>query len=153
MSHVSIFRPSSTNLRHVLNRIFDDSLVGLPSISLRGDSRANLPEVRSIPLDIRETHDAYTVSATLPGCDKDAIDIGFAEDVLTIKARVSAPEIDDTTQWLLRERFSGQVQRSIKLPATIDADKAEASYRDGVLTLTLPKAENQKPRTIKVSTN
>ncbi len=115
--------------------------------------RTNYPENRPwlLPLDVLETEDKYIVKASLPGIDPDALDITFSDNILTIQGEVRAEE-DADGNYLLRERRLGLFQRSIALPERVEADKIEAIYQDGVLTLAIPKVEEIKPKRIHVKT-
>lgn len=101
------------------------------------------------PVDIREDGDAVTVEAELPGVKKDQIEVTFEQGVLNISAsRETEPAAGHKH---LTERHFTQVSRSFGLPSTVDAGKVQASLADGVLTLTLPKREEVKPRKIDVT--
>lgn len=100
-----------------------------------GDAPAT-PEIR---LDVEETNDAYLLRADLPGIAKDQINVEINEDVVTIAVEYKRETTTDAK--ILRvERLAGKASRSLRLPVTVDAAKAEAKHVDGVLTLTLPKA-------------
>ncbi|MBI3925317.1 MAG: Hsp20/alpha crystallin family protein [Armatimonadetes bacterium] len=100
-------------------------------------------------MDVLETEEELTVKLSLPGCSKEAFDISFKREILTIKAEVPQ-DTQERARYLLRERFHGTVERSIRLPFEVNVEKAEARYQDGVLTLKLPKADTARPRAIKV---
>lgn len=109
-----------------------------------------------IALDIDESEDAYTVSAAIPGMDAEDIDVSMNDNVLTIsgETRVENERKDEEgKRVLMRERRYGQFSRSVRLVNPVDADNIEATYENGVLTLTLPKREESKPRRIAVKTN
>jgi HSP20 family protein len=92
------------------------------------------------------------VIASLPGCSRDKVDIQFQKDTLTIKAMLNEPaELQEGIRYRVRERWSGEVSRTVNLAVPIDAEKAKATFRDGVLTLSLPKAESVKPRSIPIT--
>lgn len=104
----------------------------------------------SLLLDVAETANEFIVKASLPGVKHDDLQVTAHGDTITIRGE-SLPEPDRPDQtWLLRERRFGPFQRSFALPTPIDADKAQARFENGVLTLTLPKAETAKPKHIKV---
>ena len=103
-----------------------------------------------LPLDISEDDHTYSVKASLPGIDAADLDISFSENRLTIQGETEAESVDENAKWHLRERRFGRFMRSITLPAVVNADDISADYEDGVLTLTLPKAEEVKPRRIAV---
>ena len=109
--------------------------------------------VRTLPLDVSETEDAFIVKASIPGVNPDDIDISLTDNVLTIKTEIKADEEIENARYHLRERRYGVYSRAITLPAAIDADKVEAVYENGVLILTIPKAEEVKPHKIEVHTH
>ena len=100
-----------------------------------GDAPA-APEIR---IDVEETGDAYLLRADLPGIARDQINVEINEDVVTIAVEYKRETTTDAKPIRL-ERLSGKASRSLRLPVTVDATKAEARHVDGVLTLTLPKA-------------
>ena len=103
-------------------------------------------------MDMKETEDAYTIKLTMPGVDKDNIDISVSEGILTVKGETKEDEEqeDEKATWLVREHKHCTYYRSVRLPSEVQADKAEAEYKNGVLNLTLPKAEEVKPKSIPV---
>jgi HSP20 family protein len=105
--------------------------------------------VASMPLDVYETDEAFIVTAPMPGVTSDKLDIQVQQNLLSIRGEVSAQQPKEA-RYLIQERGSGVFQRSIQLPAPVDADKISATLSDGVLTITLPKAEQFKPRRIAV---
>ncbi|MAS36368.1 MAG: heat-shock protein Hsp20 [Anaerolineaceae bacterium] len=107
----------------------------------------------SLPLDVQETDQAYTVVAAVPGLDSDQIQIKLHRDTLTISAEWPKPEVPEGTRVLIQERAFGTRSRSINLPQPIDSDNVEATYHNGLLTLTLPKSPEAQPRTIPVKAN
>jgi HSP20 family protein len=108
---------------------------------------------RPMPLDVIETAESIVVRASLPGCDKDAIEISFREGVLGIRAQ-AAPTVADAEKkerLLLAERVHGEISRSLTIKIPVDVDRASASYSDGVLTLTLPKSKQARAHKISVA--
>ena len=112
---------------------------------------ANNGESRSHTLDIniREEDEAYMLSALVPGLKAEDLNIQVLDDVVRIEGEYKA----DEAEYMLRELPSGSFTRTLRLPAAIEADRVEAQITDGVLTLTLPKAESARPKKIKVSVN
>ncbi|NMA29148.1 MAG: Hsp20/alpha crystallin family protein [Burkholderiales bacterium] len=146
---MDVFEPlrDAMTLREAVNRLFEDSYV-----RTGGGSGAAAPERRGLPLDILEADDHLQVIASLPGCSRDKVDIQFQKDTLTIKAMLNEPaELQEGIRYRVRERWSGEVSRTVNLAVPIDAEKAKATFRDGVLTLSLPKAESVKPRSIPIT--
>ncbi len=101
-------------------------------------------------MDMKETEDAYTVKLTMPGIDKNDIDISVSDGVLTVKGETREDTEDEKATYLVREHKHYSYFRSVRLPSEVVADKAEAEYKNGVLNLTLPKAEEVKPKSIPV---
>ncbi len=111
----------------------------------------------TLAVDVKETPDAFVVTAALPGVKPEDVDISVLGETLRIQAetreeREQTQDGKENGRWIVRERRYGAVQRVLTLPAQVKADQAEANFEHGVLTLTLPKAEAAKPRAIKVST-
>ena len=106
--------------------------------------------VTSIPVDMYETDKELVVKASVPGLDPKDIEITVTDDVLTIKGEVKEEKKVERESYHLRERRYGTFQRSIRLPVGVNADKAEATFENGVLTLTLPKVEEAQAKHIKV---
>ena len=105
-----------------------------------------------VALDVHENEDVYTVIAELAGLTADDIDITLHDNVLTITGEIEREEIAEGERRLLAERRYGLFRRSIQLNDHIDADNVEATYDNGLLTLTLPKSEASKPRQIAAKT-
>ena len=103
------------------------------------------------PLEVVDENDTLTVTAELPGVDKDAVEITVLGDTLTIAGKKKLPaEADDGVNYIRHERPHGNFRRLVDLPYSVAQDEIKASYKDGVLTITLPKAEEAKPRQIAV---
>jgi HSP20 family protein len=101
----------------------------------------------ALPVNILEDQDAYILSALVPGLKADDLNIQILEDVVTLEGTYTA----DESEYLLRELPHGEFQRSLRLPIQLDADKAEAKIKDGLLTLRIPKAESARPKSIKIA--
>ena len=104
----------------------------------------------TLPLDVSEAADDFVVKASLPGIRPEDVQTTILGDTLTIRGE-SKVEEGNGHDWLLRERRSGSFQRSVRMGTSIDADRASAQFEDGVLTLTLPKSEQARPKPIKFS--
>jgi HSP20 family protein len=104
-----------------------------------------------LPLDISETENEFILRASLPGVRPEDVQIMVQGDTVTIRGEIKAEEEKKGEHYHLRERRFGQFWRTVTLPTTISADKAQARFDDGVLTLILPKAESAKPKQIKVA--
>jgi HSP20 family protein len=126
-----------------MDRLFDQSYIR-PAGGESSDER-----VFRLPLDAYNTEDAVVVEASLPGVERDSVDIALDGDTLTIRAVVAAPP-EEEREYAIRERFYGTLQRSLTLNVPVDAGKAVADFENGVLTLRIPKAEAAKPRKIAI---
>jgi HSP20 family protein len=104
-------------------------------------------------LDVQEDKDNFTIKVELPGLKREDIEVSLQEGALVISGERNAEKIGEGTEVHRQERFYGKFQRALTLPAPVAADKVKAAYRDGVLTVTLPKAEEAKPKQIDVSVN
>ncbi|MGD2171637.1 MAG: Hsp20/alpha crystallin family protein [Gammaproteobacteria bacterium] len=105
-------------------------------------------------VDIEETEDKYVIKADLPGVDKKDIDVKMENGVLSIRGQKTVEkESGKDTRHHRRERFQGTFARSFTLPDAVNADAVDASYRDGVLSLHIPKKEEAKPRAIDIKVN
>jgi HSP20 family protein len=133
------------SLRATMDRLFDDTLFGPGSwLTLAGAATPYLP------LDVYETPDEFVVRALVPGVKPEAIEAQYQDGVLTLRAKAEVSEAPEGASWLVREIPAGEAIRRIALPRAIDIDRATTSFENGVLTLTLPKAPDAKPRQIKV---
>jgi HSP20 family protein len=126
-----------------MNRLFS-GLFGRPANASMTRDRAWAP-----PLDMEETKDELVVTAELPGVEEKAINLSITGDLLTLRGERMGPE--PKAEGAYRgERWFGRFERTVSLPFPVQADKVKATYRDGVLTITLPKVEEIKPREIKI---
>jgi HSP20 family protein len=104
-----------------------------------------------MPVDIRLEDETYVITAIAPGVKAEDLKIEIHEDVLTLRGEMRQADPEDAN-YLLQEMPQGEFCRSLRLPDPVDAAKAEARLTDGVLTLRLPKAEEARPKQIKVKT-
>lgn len=132
------------SLRQAMDRLFEDSYVR-PSRALAGPGEAAGPG-----LDVYQTPNEIVVKAGLPGVKPEDVNIDITGDTLTIKGENKAEQEIKKEDYLYRERRYGAFSRSVILPGGLRSDKAEATMEDGVLTLTIPKAEEVKPKVISV---
>lgn len=103
-------------------------------------------------VDVYETETSVVVKTAIPGVKAEDIQVSVTGDTLTIKAEIKEDQQVKRESYLRQERRYGACCRSVTLPDGLQADKAEAEYAEGVLTLTFPKAEEVKPKSIKVTT-
>jgi HSP20 family protein len=144
--------PPFGSLRQEIDRLFDDfdagfrwpfgqSLFGGQPLFQREMTWPATPAV-----DVVESEKAYQITADVPGMDEKNIEVKVADGVMTIKGEKQEEKEEKRKDYHLQERSFGSFQRSFQLPETVDPDKIEASFKKGVLTVTLPKKpEAQKP--------
>jgi HSP20 family protein len=128
-----------------MDRIFEESFVR-PESWLTVWERGTM----GLPIDLYETDEAVVVKATVPGIKPEDLDITVEDGTLTIKGESKGEEKVEQGRYHYQERRYGAFARSVSLPVAVNTDKAEASFEHGVLTLTLPKAEEARPKSIKV---
>ena len=104
-------------------------------------------------LDIHEDKDNFIVRAELPGMKREDIDVSLHDGALSISGERKLEQKFEEAEVYRTERFFGKFQRTVSLPAAVAADKVKAQYKDGVLTITLPKTEEAKPKQIDVNVN
>jgi HSP20 family protein len=103
-----------------------------------------------LPVDVYETEDSVVVEAACPGIKPEDVDISITGDTLTIKGETKFEEKVERENYIRQERRYGSFCRAVTLPGGLENDKAEADFEDGVLTITFPKSEEMKPKSIKV---
>ena len=130
-------------LRDAMDRMFEERF-GRPPVPFAPWSEGNLA------VDMYETDESVVVKTAIPGVKADDIDVSVTGDTLTVKAETSEEQEISRENYLRRERRYGSYCRSVTLPGGVETEKAEADYTDGILTLTFPKAEEVKPKSIKV---
>jgi HSP20 family protein len=121
-----------------MDRLFDDFLTGWPTFPSLGRTLA-APEVITPALDIKETEKELVVKADLPGIDDKDVQLTIRDGILTLRGEKKSERKDERENYHLVERSYGSFQRSIRLPESVDEDKAQARFDKGVLTVTLPK--------------
>lgn len=134
-------------LREAMDRLFDDAFTRPFSLTREGGSTWSSPAI-----DMYQTDNDVVVKADLPGIKADEVQINVNGDVLTIKGETKQQDEKKDKSWHIREHRRGAFERSIRLPSGVIADRANADFDNGVLTITLPKSEEVKPRTITVKT-
>lgn len=144
MSNINRWEPAREimTLREAMDRLFDDAFTR-PLAFVRDGWSAPA-------IDVYQTDDEVVVKAALPGIKADEVQINVTGDVLTIKGEVKQEDEKKERSWHIREQRYGSFERSVALPTDVVADKAKADFENGILTITLPKAEDVKPRTITV---
>ncbi len=107
---------------------------------------------RLLAIDLYATDKDVVVKAAVPGVRPEEVEVTVTDDVLAIRGEIKEEKGVETENYFLRERRHGTFSRSIALPVPVQAEKAEAVFEQGILTLTLPKIEEVRPKTIKVQT-
>lgn len=130
------------SLRDELSRLFDFALPTRDSGLFSGWTPA---------LDVFDEKDNYVVKVELPGMKKEDIDLSLHNGVLTVSGERKHEQAAGEGETFRSERFFGRFQRSVTLPARVDSSGVKASYKDGILTIELPKAEDAKPKQISVN--
>jgi HSP20 family protein len=166
MSNLTPWEPweGMISLREALSRLFEDSMVGLGRFE---------PFGRAIPFDVRETDTEYVVEAALPGFTPDQIHISATADSLTITAQINREEREEKEEkadqpataakdnaeqgaakkpgvYVRRERYRGEMTRTMRFPIPIDPDNVSATYTHGELSVTLPKAAQSATKQIPI---
>jgi HSP20 family protein len=128
-------------IRDMMDRFIEDAV---------GDTRLPFAGAFAPAVDLYQTDDDVIVKATLPGVKPEAIQISVTGDVLSLRGEVSEESEISNATYDLKERRFGSFARNLSLPSAVAADKAKAEFENGILTLTLPKAEEVKPKAITV---
>ncbi len=138
-----------SGFREAMNNLFEEGML-LP--------RGGMATPGSIPLDVRETRDRYIITAPLPGVTVNDVDISVLGSNVRISGEIkdrdahAEQEPAHESRWLLRERRFGRFERSVTLPTSVDSQHAAAEFKDGVLTIELPKVDEAQPKTIRIRT-
>jgi HSP20 family protein len=128
-------------LREAMDRLFDDAFTR--PIGMSGGS--------VVPaIDLFQTEDEVVIKASLPGLNSEDVHISVTADVLTLSGEFKQEDEKKEATYHIREHRYGSFERSVMLPVDVQTDKAKADFENGVLTITLPKAETVKPKTINI---
>jgi HSP20 family protein len=132
------------SIREAMNHLFEESLVQPRTgwVTPVGTG--------SLAVDMYELDDTVVVKSTIPGIKAEDLDVSITGDVLTIKGETKVDEEIEEANYVYRERRHGSFCRALTIPVPVVTDEIEAEFENGVLTLTLPKAEEIKPKAIKV---
>jgi HSP20 family protein len=125
-----------TNLQDELDRLFDSPLTAWSPV-----------------LDVHEDKDNYIFRTELPGLKREDIEVSLQDGALVISGKRKAGKVEEGVEVHRQERYYGKFQRALTLPEPLAVDRVKAEYKDGVLTVTLPKTEEAKPKKIDVSVN
>ncbi|HEY47596.1 MAG: hypothetical protein AMJ88_03355 [Anaerolineae bacterium SM23_ 63] len=145
MDEITRWGPRSEirRMRNMLDRMMDRTFFDAPFF---GD----FAEEWGVPIDVYQTDDDVIVMATTPGMKPEDIHISITGDTLNIRGETQEEREEEGLRYHIRERRMGSFSRSILLPASVNADEAKAEFENGILTLTLPKVEVVKPKTITI---
>ncbi len=132
------------SLREAMDRLFEESWVRPRSLWLQP------MEMGTLAVDVYETPDNVVVKTAVPGVKPEEIDITITGDTLTISGATKFEEKVEREDYIRKELRYGSFSRSVNLPSGLNVEKAEATFENGLLTLTIPKAEEAKPKAIKV---
>jgi HSP20 family protein len=149
MANITRYDPlgEMVSLRSAMDRLFEDSFVSpLTWRTIGGGSESLTP-----PIDVHETADDIVVTAALPGMKADDVEITMTGQTLTLRGEFKADDKIEKDQYLYRERRFGSFSRTVQLPVRVEGDRAQADFTDGVLRLSIPKAEEVKPRQIRIN--
>ena len=147
MSNLTRWEPAREmmTLREAMDRLFDDAFTRPFSLTREGGSTWSSPAI-----DMYQTDDDVVVKAALPGLKPDEVQINVNGDILTIRGETKHEEEKKERSWHIREHRWGAFERSVRLPSGVIADRAKAEFDNGILTISLPKLEEVKPKTITV---
>ena len=143
MSNLIRWEPASEmmTLREAMDHLFNDAFTR--PLTLRDGWSAPA-------IDMYQTDNEIVVKASLPGVKADEVQINITGEVLTLKGEMKHEEEKKDKAWHIREQRWGAFERSIALPTDVVSDKAKAEFENGILTITLPKAEEVKPKMINI---
>jgi HSP20 family protein len=133
-------------LREAMDRLFNDAFTRPIGFAGNGNGWS------SPAVDMYQTDNEVVVKASLPGIKADEVQINVTGEVLTIKGETRQNDESNDKAWHIREQRWGMFERSIGLPTPVVADKARADFENGIVTITLPKAEEAKPKSITIKT-
>jgi HSP20 family protein len=134
-------------MRNMMDRLFDQSFGRFPALARNGEDIGNA----TLDLDVYETNDDLVVKAAIPGVDPKDVDISVDDDILTIKGEFRHEDEANENGWHRRELRYGSFSRQLRLPPTVDPEKADATFEHGVMKLTLPKKPEAKSRSLKIT--
>ncbi|MCA1899362.1 MAG: Hsp20/alpha crystallin family protein [Chloroflexi bacterium] len=146
MSNLTRWEPAREmmTLRDAMDRLFDEAFTRPFRLY---DRDLSMPAV-----DMYQTDNEVVVKAAIPGVKADEVQISVTGDVLVIKGESKEKEETKQKAYHIREQRWGMFERTLALPTEVVADKAKAEFENGILTITLPKAEEVKPKTIAIKT-
>jgi HSP20 family protein len=129
-------------MRNAMNRMFDDTLT----------EQSSSEREMLLAVDVRAVEDAYDITALVPGLEAEDLDIEVLNNTVSIRGEFKSND-EEESKYMVCELPSGRFSRVISLPTATDASKVEATIKNGVLSLHVPKAEADRPKAIKVKSN
>lgn len=149
MTYLTLRRPMRNpfSFHNEIGRVFGDLFAS-------HEDETDTEETSWVPtVDISETENGYEIRAELPGVSEDDVNVSVTDNVLTVKGEKRQEEETEGKNYRRVERWYGSFQRSFTLPRHVETDAIKAGFRDGVLTLGIPKAEAAKPTEIPIKVN
>ncbi len=143
MSAITRWEPvrEMMTLREAMDRLFDDAFT----------RPINMGAVSALPaIDMYQTDEEVVVKASLPGLEKDEVEITLTDNILSLKGSFENKVQKKGTSYHIQEQRYGAFERSIRLPTDVEIDKSKALFENGILTISLPKAEKVRPKTITI---
>ena len=128
-----------------MDQLFDETFGNVLATPRTGETTLTLP------VDIRQSDEAYTIEASVPGFAPEDVEVTFDQNLLTIRGNRQQESQEKGEGWVRRERRVGSVYRQVQLPAEVRAEEITASFQNGVLTVTVPRAQKAQPKRIPVS--
>jgi HSP20 family protein len=145
MSNLTRWEPvrEMMTLREAMDRLFDDAFTH--PVGWAGNGGSSVPAI-----DLYQNDNEVVVKAALPGIKAEQVQLSIHGDVLTLRGEVKQETDQKEKTYHIHEQRFGSFERSVSLPTDVQADKAQADFENGILTVTLPKAETVKPKTISI---
>ena len=142
-SNSQLFSPfaSALPIRGIFESFFNDSLAD-QSWTTQFDTH--------LEVDVTESEDEYVLTANIPGVEAEDVSVKLEDQIVSISADISTEEEDEQNGYLVRERRVGKYNRNLRLGSKFEHDKVKAVVKNGVLTLSIPKATESKPRRVEV---
>lgn len=134
------------SMRREMDRFFDD----ITPFSWREGNGGMEMELWAPDTDMSETENEYIITVDLPGISKKDIEVNYKDNRLSISGERKKEEKEEKKDYIRRERYTGKFVRSFTLPAAVKDDKIKAGFKDGVLTVRVPKTEASKPKSIMI---
>lgn len=141
--------PNTISPRREMERMFENFFKGFRDLS-SWESRFPFGAATFPSIDMYDEQDRYVVKAEVPGFEKDDIHISFTDHTLQLRGEVNQEEEKEERDYYYNERYYGSFSREIPLPSAVDHDQIRASFKNGVLTIELPKSKESLPREIRI---